>query len=271
MALLAISDLHVGYAANRNAVAQIGPHPDDWLVLAGDVCETVTQLDETLALLLPKFRQLVWVPGNHELWTRREEPGLAGVRKYEALVQACRRRGVLTPEDPYPLYLGANGPLRIAPLFTLYDYSFVPRPMAPADAVQWAIDQGVLCSDEVVLSPEPYRTRDAWCHARCDETERRLAEARALDAHPMVLINHFPMRREHVQLSRFPSFAIWCGTERTRDWAPRYGAQAVVYGHLHMPGTRVEGGVHYHEVSLGYPGQWFAYESIERRLRVVAP
>lgn len=270
LALLAISDLHIGYADNRAAVARMGPHPADWLVLAGDVGETVAHLQLTFDLVLPKFRQVVWVPGNHELWTRRDEPGLAGESKYAALVEVCRKRGVLTPEDPYPLYLGANGPLRIAPLFTLYDYSFTPTPMSPADAVQWAIDQGVLCSDEAVLSPAPFAGRAEWCAARCAMTERRLSEARALDEHPMVLINHYPLKREHVELTRFPSFSIWCGTERTRDWPARFGASAVIYGHLHMPGTRVEDGVHYHEVSLGYPGQWFAYNGIDRHLRFVA-
>lgn len=270
MTLFAISDLHVGYPANRAALARISHHPSDWLILAGDLGETVAHLQLTLDLLQPKFRQLLWVPGNHELWTRREEPGLSGVRKYEALVAACRSRGVLTPEDPYALYYGADTTLRIALLFTLYDYSFTPTPMTPEEALQWAIDQGVLCSDEAVLSAEPYPSRAAWCAARCDETEQRLTAARKLDTHPMVLVNHFPMRREHVVLPRFPAFSVWCGTERTRDWPSRFGATEVVYGHLHMPGTRLEGEVRYHEVSFGYPGQWNELAGMEQRLQFVA-
>lgn len=270
MTLFAISDLHVGYAANKAALARIGPHPGDWLILAGDIGETVAHLEFTLDLLQPKFAQLLWVPGNHELWTRREEPGLSGVRKYEALVEACRKRGVLTPEDPYSLYLGTDGPRRIALLFTLYDYSFTPTPMAPDEALQWAIDQGVLCSDEAVLSAAPYASRAAWCAARCDETEVRLTTTRALDTHPMVLVNHFPLRREHVALPRYPAFSIWCGTERTRNWPSLFGVTEVVYGHLHMPGTRLEEGVRYHEVSFGYPGQWNELSGMERSLRFIA-
>lgn len=270
MTLFAISDLHVGYAGNKAALARISPHLDDWLILAGDVGESVAHLEHTLDALQPKFKQLLWVPGNHELWTRREEPGLCGVRKYEALVAACRSRGVLTPEDPYPLYFGSAVTLRVALLFTLYDYSFTPTPMTPDAALQWAIDQGVLCSDEAVLSPAPYPDRAAWCAARCAETERKLSEARALDAHPMVLVSHFPLRREHVSLPRYPAFSIWCGTERTRDWPARFGATDVVYGHLHMPGTRLEEQVRYHEVSLGYPGQWNETAGMERVLRFVA-
>ena len=270
MTLFAISDLHVGYAANKAALAQMSPHPDDWLILAGDIGETVGHLELTLDLLQPKFRQLLWVPGNHELWTRREEPGLSGVAKYEALVAACRKREVLTPEDPYPLYVGPGVTRRVALLFTLYDYSFTPTPMSPEEALQWAIDQGVLCSDEAVLSPDPYPSRAAWCAARCVETEHRLIAARSIDTHPMVLVNHFPMRREHVVLPRYPAFSVWCGTERVRDWPSRFGATEVVYGHLHMPGTRLEGDVRYHEVSFGYPGQWNELAGIDGRLRFVA-
>ena len=54
--------------------------------------------------------------------TRRVQ--LRGEERYEHLVRLCRNLGVLTPEDPYPLWDGAGGPVTIAPLFLLYDYSF---------------------------------------------------------------------------------------------------------------------------------------------------
>lgn len=270
MALLAISDLHIGFEANRRALETVSDHFDDWLILAGDVGETVAHLVDALDCLTPKFAQLIWVPGNHELWSRREEPGLRGDGKYRALVAACRARSVLTPEDPYPLFQGLDGQLRIAPLFTLYDYSFTPTPMAPAAAVQWAIDQGVLCSDEAVLHCEPYASRPAWCAARCDETEQRLTRTRALDTCPLVLVGHFPLLREHAEIPRFPAFSIWCGTERTRTWPRRFGASVVVYGHLHMPGTRRADGIRYEEVSLGYPGQWSPSQGLETHFRLIA-
>ena len=54
--------------------------------------------------------QLVWVPGNHELWTVPRATGRRGVARYEELVALCRRRGVLTPEDPFPVWAGEGGP-----------------------------------------------------------------------------------------------------------------------------------------------------------------
>ena len=38
----------------------------------------------------------------------------------------CRELGVITPEDPYPVWTGAGRPAVIVPLFLLYDYTFRP-------------------------------------------------------------------------------------------------------------------------------------------------
>src|SRR5438477_9890505 len=43
--LLCISDLHVASPRNRAFVERIEPRPDDWLVVAGDVGETVAHLE----------------------------------------------------------------------------------------------------------------------------------------------------------------------------------------------------------------------------------
>ena len=70
MELLAVSDVHVEHEQNRKALAALPPRPSDWLVLAGDVSDTLDGLVWALDTLSPKFAQLVWVPGNHDLWTR---------------------------------------------------------------------------------------------------------------------------------------------------------------------------------------------------------
>jgi predicted phosphodiesterase len=256
MKLFAISDLHVGYPRNRAALDRTPPHPDDWLILAGDVGETAEHLDHTLAVLTRRFAQLLWVPGNHELWTRPVASGLSGTRKYAELLDVCRRHGTLTPEDPYVLFEGDGEPHRLAPLFLLYDYSFAPADVGPDRAVSWALESGILCADEHLLKPDPYPSRAAWCQARCLATQKRLAAVVEQDTSPLVLINHFPLRRELAQLPRIPRFAIWCGTERSRDWHLRFRASAVVYGHLHSRRSERIDGVRFEEVSLGYPGQW---------------
>src|SRR6185312_11265702 len=124
MRLLAISDLHLGHPANRDRLSSIGASPEDWLILAGDVGETEAHLTLAFEHLTSRFAKLIWVPGNHELWTVEQSPkNLRGKTRYEALVALARRFGVITPEDPYPEWPQGDRPMTIVPLFTLYDYS----------------------------------------------------------------------------------------------------------------------------------------------------
>jgi 3',5'-cyclic AMP phosphodiesterase CpdA len=265
--LWAIGDLHVGHAENRRAVERIGHHERDWLVLAGDMGEKVDDLRFVLETLAPRFARLLWVPGNHELWTTSDD-GLRGEAKYAALVALCRARGVLTPEDPFPLFESEGGPRVVAPLFTLYDYTFGPEGASPDEARAWALEDGVVCADERRLHPDPHESREAWCAARCALSEERLTDARRRhDGVPFVLVSHYPLLVELAFLPRVPRFRVWCGTQRTRDWAHRFGAEVVVYGHLHMPGMRMIDGVRYEDVSFGYPREWRRTHGAEARLR----
>ena len=255
--LLALSDLHVAHPQNREIVAALRSGDDgDWLLLAGDVGELYPDIEWALRTLADKFATVVWTPGNHELWTRRKDPvKLRGQERYLALVDLCRSLGIVTPEDPYPVWHGPGGPVTIAPVFVLYDYTFRPDgARTKEESLAVAYRSGVVCTDEALLYPDPYPTTDAWCHARVNLTERRLL---GLDPGlPVVLMNHYPLVREPTRVLRHPEFAQWCGTVRTADWHRRFNVAAVVYGHLHIPRTTWYDGVRFEEVSLGYPREW---------------
>lgn len=253
----AISDLHVTYAENRRLVEELRPAcPDDWLIVAGDIAEATADVEWALRTLAGRFAQVIWTPGNHELWTvDRDEVTLRGVERYEHLLAICRGLGVLTPEDPYPLWTGAGGPVRVAPLFVLYDYTFLaPGTATVAASKQAAHDAGIVCADERFLYPDPYPSREAWCAARLEYTERRLRDI-AGDV-PLVLVSHWPLVREPTAIMTYQEFAQWCGTVHTGDWHTRFGAVLSVYGHLHIPRRTVYDGVPFEEVSIGYPREW---------------
>jgi len=270
MKLYAISDLHVGFEANREALSGVRARPDDWLILAGDVGETEEHLAFTLDSFRSRFAQLIWCPGNHELWAVRG--GARGVAKYERLVALCRERGVITPEDDFVIWRGEGEPHVLAPMFLLYDYTFRPDAIAPEDAVAWAQEAGLRCVDEDLLDPSPHPSRAAWCAARCEWTEAKLERALREHALPMVLINHFPLKQTLARLPAIPRFQIWCGTRRTEDWHKRFRASVVVSGHLHIRKSVVLDETRFEEVSLGYPGrQWQVVEGMDRYLRQILP
>lgn len=235
------------------------------------MAERTDTIEWALRMLSARFATVVWAPGNHELWTLSADPiPLRGEARYHYLVSMCQGIGVVTPEDPYPVWSGPEGPLVIAPLFILYDYSFRPDgATTKAEALDVAYETGIVCSDEAVLYPDPYPSRDAWCHARVTATERRLA---ALPAGTRtVLVNHFPLIREPTRVLRYPEFAQWCGTSQTADWHLRFNAVTVVYGHLHIPGTTWYDGVRFEEVSFGYPEELKERPERPRALRQIFP
>lgn len=269
MRLLAISDLHLGIATNWEALVALPACPDDWLVLAGDIAERLERTREAFELLSPRFARLIWVPGNHDLWTMPDETCGRGEAKYWALIELARRHGVVTPEDPYPLWTGPGGPCLIAPLFLLYDYSFRPDDVPLDGVILWAEEQHSVCADELLLDPAPYPDRAAWCAERCRLTERRLEEAGA-DL-PKVIVNHYPLRRDLIHIPRIPRFSPWCGTRLTENWHRRFNARVVVSGHLHTRRTDWRDGTRFEEVSLGYPRQWNRAHGLTAYLREILP
>ena len=270
MKLYALSDLHLGYAINREALTTMPAYPEDWLIVAGDIGETEAHLHYAFTILTHQFARVIWTPGNHDLWTMpKDRSQLRGVAKYERMVEICREYGVLTPEDPYVQWPGDGKPYVLAPLFTLYDYSFRPDHVPADQAIAWAAETNVVCTDESFLYPDPYPSREAWCWARCDYTEQRLQSLSP--STPTILINHFPLREDLVRLRYIPRFSLWCGTKRTHDWHTRFAAAVVIYGHLHIRATDWRDSVRFEEASLGYPKQWDQSRSIDSYLREILP
>ena len=267
--LLAISDLHVNRPSNRDAVDALRGAPGDWLLLGGDIGDGPEDLDFVLERMIDRFERVLWVPGNHELWWRRPDEAF-GVERYADLIELCQGRGVLTPEDPWPVWTGPGGPVRVAPLFVGYDYTFggadVP---AGRDAVcAWAAEDGIYATDERLLRTDPYPDMAAWCADRVALTEARLEAATDL---PLVLLNHYPLRHELVRFGRIRRYLPWCGTAATRDWHTRFPVRVSVHGHLHMRATDWVDGVRFEEVALGYPQHWRQDAGAATYLREILP
>ena len=255
--LWAVSDLHTGHLGNKPVTESLYPaSPDDWLIVAGDVAERTDEIRWSLDLLRRRFAKVIWVPGNHELWTTGKDPmQVFGKARYDYLVDMCDEMGVVTPEHPFPVWTERGGPATIVPMFLLYDYSFLPEgATTKAEGLAIARERNVVATDEFLLSSEPYATREAWCRERLAATRDRLEQLDWMT--PTVLVNHFPLVREPCDALFYPEFSLWCGTTKTADWHTRYNAVCSVYGHLHIPRTTWYDDVRFEEVSVGYPREW---------------
>ncbi|KAI9667999.1 MAG: hypothetical protein M1821_000819 [Bathelium mastoideum] len=276
--LYAISDIHLSYKPNREAWLELEPKPNDGLMLVGDIGESSEHLSLAFSKAKECFKTVFWAPGNHELYSlvaleQVEGAGLRGEAKYLHCVEVARSFGVITPEDPYTFWWceGQNGwavPFLVCPIFTLYDYSFRPDDVEFCNALAWAREEDIEPTDEAMLHPDPYPTREAWCETLVSRTQARLSEATARYGLrvKLVLAGHWPLRYDLVYLKLIPRFSLWCGTKKTEDWHTQFNAEVVVSGHLHIRRTDWRDKVRFEECSLGYPRQW--KECRERGLNI---
>ncbi|XP_020248781.1 uncharacterized protein LOC109826195 isoform X2 [Asparagus officinalis] len=118
--IFAVSDLHTDYSENMKWVKGLSTswYKNDVLIVAGDVAETYSNFLVTMSELKERFRFIFFVPGNHDLWCRREgDRFIDSLEKLNALLDACSDLGVETS----PRIVEGLG---IIPLFSWYHKSF---------------------------------------------------------------------------------------------------------------------------------------------------
>jgi hypothetical protein len=258
--LLAVSDLHLAAPANLEALLDLPRFSNDTLLLAGDVCEQTDVFETGIGALAARFRNVVWAPGNHDLW--QVEPSSSGhlLDRYDQLVRICRRYGVFTPEDPYPVWGTAGHAVHLVPLFLLYDGGYARPGDTPRDA-------GI--SDRLFFRLEAGQSVEDICRQRVELTRARLHELPP--ASRKVLVNHYPMTQATARLPGLCHLARWSGTPLTEAWMDELSPMTVVSGHLHARSSRIDKGIRFENVALGAPREWARERGLASYLRDVTP
>lgn len=118
MRVFALSDIHIDFKENRNWLISLSreDYRDDVLILAGDISDMTLFIEEAFRELGRRFSRVVYVPGNHDLWTHRS--GMAdSLASFGHIMKLAGENGIhVTPVT--------IGPLTIVPLHGWYDYSF---------------------------------------------------------------------------------------------------------------------------------------------------
>ena len=132
--------------------------------------------------------------------------------------------------------------------------------------------KGVLATDGKLLHANPHTNKPAWCAAlvqKCwwsvfshlfllsshvdrlvphtihmlssshccfyKKFEAKLSVTVATNPSvQLVLVNHWPLRRDTLTLFKYPQFAVWCGTRAMEEWHVRFHATMVVTGHIEL-------------------------------------
>jgi predicted phosphodiesterase len=119
MRIFALSDVHVDYESNARWVEDVSSadYQQDVLILAGDVAHTRRLLDWCLRKLAQRFKMVLFVPGNHDLWVIRDDAGKNSLQKFEEV------QGIVAASGASMSVYRERG-LSIIPLLSWYDYSF---------------------------------------------------------------------------------------------------------------------------------------------------
>ncbi len=118
MKVFAVSDLHVDYRENLDWIDSLSRdrYREDVLLLAGDVTDDLRLLGSTLRALKSRFAEVLFVPGNHELWIDGGEFSCS-LQKFDAVMSLCSHEGIRTS-------VYTQGCVSIVPLLGWYDFSF---------------------------------------------------------------------------------------------------------------------------------------------------
>uniref|UniRef100_A0ACD5TP12 Uncharacterized protein n=1 Tax=Avena sativa TaxID=4498 RepID=A0ACD5TP12_AVESA len=261
-----VSDLHTDYQENmdwvRRLAVGVGSAPGagegvNALVVAGDVAETRDNFARTMGALRDQFDAVFYVPGNHDLWLRREGGRyMDSVEKLNALLDACSELGV----DTGPKTIGDLG---IIPLFSWYHKSFdkekdltsvrVPSlEMACKDfhACKWPSDLG---SDDEALALYFDQLNDKYNDA-IEEVKKNSKE--------LLTFSHFVPRQELCPEKRmlfYPNLPKLIGSDylerrlRAIHNSAEAGAACHVFGHTHFCWDSVVDDIRYVQAPLAYP------------------
>jgi predicted phosphodiesterase len=197
-----ISDLHTDYKANLEWVSSLRKRlgvngEENVVVVGGDVSSNLATLRSTLARLKDAFDDVVFVPGNHDVWTHD-----CSVKKLLQVLGVCEELGVYTRPVVF------CNELCIFPMQSWYSSSWDKEPDLPDDLQhrngdfvrRWADFrkckwQGVCSQEEFVTVSSNSTTLSDWM-ASLNEGFIRAWEEDEDRAPRILTLSHFLPRQE---------------------------------------------------------------------------
>lgn len=236
MRVFAISDLHTDFKENMLVIERLPNNTfnEDTLIVAGDVADRLEIIEYTLALLRSKFRQVCYVPGNHELWVR--DGAYDSMEKLRRVLAMCRRINVET--EPVK-----TGGLWVVPLLSWYEPAFDSDDDRDLEELEgWA---------DFYFCKWPAGVGDV-CQHFLDANEAYIRRSAA----PVISFSHFLPRRDLLpprEKLRFKNLPKVSGCARLDEQIRRLKSTTHVFGHSHINIDRVIDGVRYVSNALLYP------------------
>ena len=244
MRIFALSDLHIDYDVNAKWVDGVSRYEfqDDVLILAGDLTDRIKLLDWCLSELVKKFKKVLFVPGNHELWVIRDAEGWDSLGKFEEVRRVVESAGAL-------LQSYSERGTRIFPLLGWYDFSFgmpserLKEMWMDFRACKWPRGYSV----EAIASYFQAMNEDAIQQNR----DGGVAEKTITFSHFMPRIDLMPWYIPEDKRTLYPVL----GSKNLDCQLRKLDSSVHVYGHSHVNRDMEIDGVRYVNNAFGYPNE----------------
>lgn len=238
MRIFAISDIHVDFAENFRWVRNLShlDYQKDILILAGDLTDIISLFEKTLISLRGCFREIFFIPGNHDLWVPRSDVK-DSLRKLQLIK-------TITAECGIRMELSHLSSLSIVPLFGWYDYSFgkpsreIIESWADFTACQWPPNY-----DEQRITQHLVAMNDPCIPEK--NTKQRIISF----SHFLPRIDIMPFYIPNEKRSLYPVL----GTTRLEEQIRKLGSIIHVYGHSHVNHCVMKDNTLYLNNAFGYP------------------
>jgi len=271
----AISDLHVDYAENMQSMLALSNqnYTDDTLIVAGDVSDSLEKLEALLKAMRAKFRNVCFVPGNHELWLR-EKTFAHSIAKFDHILELCEQYDIFT--RPF-IVDSDSASVWLVPLFSWYRTSendehslFIEKATEIVGKSRWMDD--ILCSWPDELADNVSKVADYFCSL--NERAIKHCENQQYDNEQCISFSHFLPRKELIfanpehaleycvdgailpphELDPTPRFNFTrvAGCEKLEHQIRQLGPKLHVYGHQHSQRARLIDGLTYVSNCVGY-------------------
>jgi len=250
----AISDVHIDYISNWDWCLALSnqEYQQDAILIAGDITHNLSKLEQFLTLLKSKFKEVLFVPGNHDLWIMKSDMYQDSIKKFHSILSMCDRIGVRTR----PTKIGNTNPVWIVPMFSWYSEHLDTDLSTFGEPIEGWSDFYLCKWPDEVLNKEP---RSLSCPNGTPENYfLSLNEPSLIQQYdaPVITFSHFLPRRdclpskERLNVKFLPKVA---GTAKLDLQIRSIKSQLHVFGHTHINWDKSIAGVRYLQHSIKYP------------------
>jgi predicted phosphodiesterase len=239
MRVFALSDIHIDYDVNTRWIANLSTaeYQHDVLILAGDVTHTLRRLEWCLGTLAKRFKKVLFVPGNHDLWVIPENREKNSLQKFDDVCAVAESSGA-------SMHAFRVRGVSIIPLLGWYDYTFGE----PSEKLR-----SIWMDYRACRWPNGFTPREVAEHfaAFNDKQVSETADMVITYSHFLPRIDLMPAFIPSAGKILYPIL----GSAKLDRQLRRLNANIHVYGHSHVNRHVTIDGVTYINNAFGYPSE----------------